>query len=117
MMIIDSYQRLKDPYTQALPHAFFYALFIILLFFMLLHQLCYSQLTTYCCYTPSSASLIQLWSEGDRVLEWLFSWSVLVICSLGMTSPIFQCPPFPPQFRHLQIGLPSMHSSNMGLKG
>ena len=37
--------------------------------------------------------------------------------SPGMTYPMYQCLPYPPQFGHLQFGTQTKHSSNLGVGG
>ena len=54
-------------------------------------------------YTLSSHIYIHSWSEEEMVQVHSFSWSALVTHYLGTTSPMYQYPPRPLQFRHLQL--------------
>ena len=60
------------------------------------------------CATSQPENIVQVRS---------FSWSTLVIHSPGITSPIYQCQPYPPQFRHLQFSTPFEYNSKLGVAG
>ena len=45
------------------------------------------------------------------------TWSALAMHSPRTTSSAYQCPPSPPQFGHLQFGMPSGHGMNWEAAG
>ena len=55
------------------------------------------------------------WPGADW--DCLLSWSTLATHSPGTTSSAYQCPPSPPEFKHLQFGMPSGHGTNLEVAG